>query len=185
MNLTFATFSSSKVVGVSVQELYYIHIYLFCSVEHCTYRNIVRDSKYPQNVSEILNCLHSLANNVLHSSSIYKLASAIYLALYIPQCSRKYIYTIIMAAIETRDPFSTVQFTQFKRHLLSLICFPDFSGVIDLLYCYLLQVYIRVFPLHEGRIHTFSTIPCQFSLWIENLDTNQTDTLLVYSFPTT
>ena len=128
---------------------------------------------------------HSLANNVLHSFSIYKLASAIYLALYIPQCSRKYIYTIIMAAIETRDPFSTVQFTQFKRHLLSLICFPDFSGVIDLLYCYLLQVYIRVFPLHEGRIHTFSTIPCQFSLWIENLDTNQTDTLLVYSFPTT
>lgn len=83
-----------------MQELYYIHIYLFCSVEHCTYRNIVRDSKYPQNVSEILNCSHSLANNVLHSSSIYKLASAIYLALYIPQYSRKYIlYTIIMAAI--------------------------------------------------------------------------------------
>ena len=39
------------------------------SVGHCTYRNVVRDSKYTQNMREILNCSRSLADDALHPSS--------------------------------------------------------------------------------------------------------------------
>ena len=38
------------------------------SVWHC---NVLRGSKYAQNMEEIMNCSLSLANNVFHSSSTY------------------------------------------------------------------------------------------------------------------
>ena len=46
---------------------FYVHV---TALGRCTYRNVLRDSKYAQNTHEIWNCLCSLANYALHSSSL-------------------------------------------------------------------------------------------------------------------
>ena len=47
--------------------IFYVHV---TALGRCTYRNVLRDSKYAQNTHEIWNCLCSLANYALHSFSL-------------------------------------------------------------------------------------------------------------------